>query len=99
MTDTQTAQVNQVKKAFHPDIEALFDLAQDDPVLVDLGDTVAAILSDDLFAKAENAAKLLDLEIKSTRIDRGDKPAIVMVPYEEITQLLDLLDLAIERAA
>ncbi len=99
MTDTQTAQMNQVKKAFHPDIEAIFDLAQDDPVLVDLGDTVVAVLSDLLFSRAENAAKLLEIEIKSTRIDRGDKPAIVMVPYEEITQLLDLLDLAIERAA
>lgn len=89
----------QAKTDFHPDIEAMFDLAQDDPILADLGDKVIAVLSEALFAKADNAAKLLDLEIKSTRVERGDKPAVRLVPYEEITQLLELLDLAIERAA
>lgn len=96
MTDTTTAQA---KIDFHPDIEAIFDLAQDDPIMVDLGDKVIAVLSEALFAKAENAAKLLDLEIKSTRVARGDKPVVRLVPHEELTQLLDLLDLAIEKAA
>jgi len=96
MTNIPTGQA---KTDFHPDIEAIFDLAQDDPILVDLGDTVIAVLSEALFAKAENAAKLLDLEIKSTRVARGDKPVVRLVPYEELTQLLDLLDLAIEKAA
>lgn len=96
MTNTQTAEK---KTDFHPEIEAIFDAAQEAPVLVDLGESETAVLSALLFERAKQAAATLDIELKFSHVDRGDKPDVVIVPFSQLTELLELLDLALETSA
>lgn len=76
-----------IKTEFHPQIEAIFESAQLRPVSVEVKGRHTAILSEAMHARVVAAAELIGETPRCNRVDRGSRPAVVIVPMEEIYRI------------
>lgn len=80
------------KTDYHPEIEAIFDAAQDKPVLTTVGDKEVVNLSVKAFEDALAAGSLKPSDIRHQVIERGEKPNVVIIERETFDNLAVIKD-------
>lgn len=83
------------KTSFHPELEAAFDAAQQEPTPIVAGDREAIALSQAKFDSLLKSSLLQAAEVRHQVIDRDEKPNVVLLErktYDNLTTIETFFD-------